>query len=457
MTNDEFPSDWEVSELEELARFIDYRGKTPQKTTDGIPLITAKNIRDGFLSDEPREFIAEADYEPWMTRGIPQFGDVLITTEAPLGNVAQINLSYKFALAQRAICLQPFLYGIENWLAYALRAPQFQALLLENSTGTTVKGIKAATLKKLNIPVPPLAEQKQIAAKLDELMAQVDTIKTRLDAIPHILKRFRQSVLAAAVSGTLGQPGECKTGNWKVVKIADLCHSAFDGPFGSKLKSDDYTEKGTRVVRLENIGHLRFDDDKKTYISNEKYEQLFGNALKPSDILFSSFVDQDIRVCMLPDLKESFINKADCFCLRMNTEKCDVKFIMYVLASRQTYDRIKDQVHGATRPRINLGFLKKFEVEIPQKEEQTEIVRRVEQLFAYADQIEQRVKDAQARVNHLTQSILAKAFRGELTADWRAQNPDLISGDNSAEALLARIRAEREADASKPKTRRKKV
>ena len=76
--------------------------------------------------------------------------------------------------------------------------------------------------------------------------------------------------------------------------------------------------------------------------------------------------------------------------------------------------------------------------------DETEIVARVEQLFAYADQIEQRVKDAQTRVNHLTQALLAKAFRGELTADWRAQNPDLISGDNSAAALLATIKAERE-------------
>jgi type I restriction enzyme S subunit len=79
----------------------------------------------------------------------------------------------------------------------------------------------------------------------------------------------------------------------------------------------------------------------------------------------------------------------------------------------------------------------------PSIQEQTEIVRRVEQLFTYADQIEQRVKDAQARINHLTQSILAKAFRGELTADWRAQNPELTSGENSAAALLERIKAER--------------
>jgi type I restriction enzyme S subunit len=90
---------------------------------------------------------------------------------------------------------------------------------------------------------------------------------------------------------------------------------------------------------------------------------------------------------------------------------------------------------------------------LPHIDEQTEIVRRVEQLFTYADQIEQRVKDAQARVNHLTQSILAKAFRGELTADWRAQNSDLISGENSAEALLAKIQAQRLKE--KPKTGRK--
>ena len=106
--------------------------------------------------------------------------------------------------------------------------------------------------------------------------------------------------------------------------------------------------------------------------------------------------------------------------------------------------------YGGGKPGLNLQNIKDVIIGIPSKEEQTEIVRRVEQLFAYADQLEQRVKDAQARVNHLTQSILAKAFRGELTAEWRAQNPELISGENSAAALLERIKAEREATA-KPK------
>jgi hypothetical protein len=92
---------------------------------------------------------------------------------------------------------------------------------------------------------------------------------------------------------------------------------------------------------------------------------------------------------------------------------------------------------------------------VPPIEEQTQIVHRVEQLFAFAEQIEQRVKAAQSRVDHLTQSILARAFRGELTAEWRAQNPQLISGEHSAEALLQRIKAQRESTPAEKRRRKK--
>jgi type I restriction enzyme, S subunit len=112
---------------------------------------------------------------------------------------------------------------------------------------------------------------------------------------------------------------------------------------------------------------------------------------------------------------------------------------------------------GVAQQHFNVGSMKKMPIHLPSIEEQTENVNRVEQLFAYADQIEQRVKDAQARVNHLTQAILVKAFRGELTADWRAQNPELISGENSAEALLARIKTEREMPKPIKQTQRLKV
>jgi type I restriction enzyme S subunit len=106
-------------------------------------------------------------------------------------------------------------------------------------------------------------------------------------------------------------------------------------------------------------------------------------------------------------------------------------------------NEIAKQANSTSQAAFGIKKMRTFQCKLPNKEEQNEIVRRVEQLFAYADRIEQQVKAAKERVDKLTQAILAKAFRGKLTADWRAANPDLISGDNSAAALLARIQAER--------------
>lgn len=136
------------------------------------------------------------------------------------------------------------------------------------------------------------------------------------------------------------------------------------------------------------------------------------------------------------------------------SEKLTVQILRWsIFLQKQIVEKSK----STAQSNLFLGQIKDLSIPITTLEEQTEIVRRVEQLFAYADQTEQRVKDAQSRVNHLTQSILAKAFRGELTAEWREQNPDLISGENSAEALLARIQAERENGGKVVKRRRKVV
>jgi type I restriction enzyme S subunit len=130
-------------------------------------------------------------------------------------------------------------------------------------------------------------------------------------------------------------------------------------------------------------------------------------------------------------------------------------FVQHALNSQDCYNQSQRYTHGVGNQDLGLTRMIKIVLPVPPIEEQTEIVTRVEQLFTYADQIAQRVKDAQARVNHLTQAILAKAFRGELTAEWREQNPDLISGENSAKALLAKIKAERESIATTKKIGRK--
>ena len=156
-----------------MAAIIDYRGKSPNKTTSGVPLVTAKIVKGGRIST-PEEFIAEADYEEWMSRGMPQAGDVVMTTEAPLGEVAQLDGS-KVALAQRIITLRgkPGVLD-QNFLKFLLQSQTVQEELRSRATGTTVVGIRQSELRKVNLTLPPYAEQRVIGNILGTLDDKIE-------------------------------------------------------------------------------------------------------------------------------------------------------------------------------------------------------------------------------------------------------------------------------------------
>jgi type I restriction enzyme S subunit len=199
------------------------------------------------------------------------------------------------------------------------------------------------------------------------------------------------------------------------------------------LKSDDYTDSGVRVVRLEYIGQLRFIGEKETFISREKYETLKKHTVGEGDIIFASFISEEVRACVLPKLLTKAIAKADCFCLRPKLDMVDRQYLVFQLISQKSYNALAEEVHGATRPRINTTQLRKLEVRVCPLPEQHEIVRRVESLFTLADQIESRLAVAHRQVDALTPSLLARAFAGKLVP----QDPN----DEPASALLERIRS----------------
>ncbi len=146
---------------------IDYRGKTPVKAPSGVKLITAKVVKDGFINDGNHEYIAADTYDGRMTRGFPRQWDILITTEAPLGEVAQLRTKERVALAQRIILLRgnPNIID-QNYYFQCLKSPIVQNQLLARSTGTTVLGIKQSELRQVGIPLYPLPVQRKIAAVL---------------------------------------------------------------------------------------------------------------------------------------------------------------------------------------------------------------------------------------------------------------------------------------------------
>jgi type I restriction enzyme S subunit len=135
------PDRWQYCRLGNLARFIDYRGKTPNKVSSGIPLITAKNVRFGYISRDPEEYVTAAEYESWMTRGFPRLGDMLFTTEAPLGNVAVIDIEENFALAQRVICFKLHDQAVGSFLKIVLMSDQVLFRHSPNSTASSRKSM----------------------------------------------------------------------------------------------------------------------------------------------------------------------------------------------------------------------------------------------------------------------------------------------------------------------------
>ena len=165
---------WENHQLEKVMdSIIDYRGKTPTKQPHGIPLVTAKIIKNGRI-DDPSEYIAEEDYDQWMRRGIPKESDVVITTEAPLGEVAQLD-GRKIALAQRVITLRGKADILNNtFLRYLMQSSGVQHQLETRASGTTVLGIKQSELRKILLPIPPLPEQKAIAHILGTLDDKIE-------------------------------------------------------------------------------------------------------------------------------------------------------------------------------------------------------------------------------------------------------------------------------------------
>ena len=165
-----FTDDWEQRKLGEVCDYVDYRGKTPKKTESGIFLVTAKNVKAGYIDYESsQEYISEDDYEEVMHRGHPKLGDVLITTEAPCGNVAQVNRE-DIALAQRIIKYRGHKNIIDNtYLNFYLLTPDFQRNLFEKSSGGTVQGIKGSVLHQQEICFPKFDEQAKIGSYFQSL------------------------------------------------------------------------------------------------------------------------------------------------------------------------------------------------------------------------------------------------------------------------------------------------
>lgn len=450
MSLEALPVEWCETAVGNIAEVI--AGGTPKagdpknfsEAGSGVPWLTPADLsgyNHKYISHGARD-LSQAGYDSSSAKLMPA-GALLFSSRAPIGYVA---------VASNPISTNQ---GFKNFLFYGEVDSSFAYYYLRSirglaeslGTGTTFKEISGATAKTLPFVLAPLAEQREIADRLDTLLAQVDTLKGRLDALPAILKRFRQSVLVAAVSGKLTEEWrlQSQAKDWVISTLGAVIK---DGPQNGIYKPSKLYGSGTKIIRIDGFydGEITAWDSIKRVQLDEK--EVAKWQLNISDVLINrvNSIEYLGKCGLIRELPEPAVFESNIMRITLDADKALPEYVTLFLSSVTGLGRLRENAKLAVnQASINQGDVKNCIIELPELSEQTEIVRRVEQLFAFADQIEQRVKAAQSRVNHLTQSILAKAFRGELTADWREQHPELISGEHSASALLARIKAERAA------------
>lgn len=479
------PEGWAQTEIGQLMRVVS-GGTPPSKdetnfsTDGGIPWLTPADLsgyRDKYIARGARN-LSEKGYAACSATMMPA-GSVLFSSRAPVGYVAIASKEISTNQGFKSFILpQGF---SSSFLYYYLK--HIKPLAEQMATGTTFKELSGSAAAKLPLLVAPLPEQKRIAEKLDSVLARVDACRDRLDRIPALLKRFRQSVLAAAMSGRLTADLRARNSEGAARKLADRVRAAHDAAGGHKagnaaapsedvhdlkpsmfpadwqlltlrevvepgrpitygiLKPGPELETGVPYVRVAD-----FPGDKLNLTTVRKTSPAMDEAfkrsrLKPGDLLLSIRGTVG-RIVVIPEELDGANITQDSARLSIQAA-VNRDYILWYLRSPLAQDRMRGATKGVAVRGINIGDVRALQIPLPSLAEQHEIVRRVETLFAFADRLEARCAAARKQAGQLTPALLAKAFRGELVP----QDP----ADEPAAELLKRLAARR---AEAPKVRR---
>lgn len=412
-------------------------------------MLSARNIQNRCINFDDFRWIRHEDFIVEHARTQVSAQDILLTIVGSIGRLAVVpNEAEPFALQRSVAVLKPSQALESRYLAYALESPAIQTYFSENAKGTAQKGIYLGALSIVEVPLAPRREQKAIADKLDLLLARVDACRQRLDRVPAILKRFRQSVLAAATSGELTREWRAersiKLSSWRETTFEEICTDITVG-FVGKM-ADQYRPHGVPFLRSQNVRPFRFDANEIKYISPEFHRSIQKSTLHPGDVVVVR-TGAPGQCCVIPaELEEA--NCSDLVIVRPSNE-LHAAFAVVFINSETSQSFVKAEQVGVAQAHFNVGSMKRAPIHLPSLAEQVEIARRVDDIFSSLEQLEVRYEAARGTVEKVTAALLAKAFRGELVP----QDPN----DEPASVLLERIRAERAAAGHSQPRRRQPI
>ncbi|MCG8225659.1 restriction endonuclease subunit S [Tenacibaculum finnmarkense] len=438
------PKNWVETELGEILKLKNgYAFKTKDYREEGIPLIRIGNIQQGNVSTKKSICVDKNDS---AENFIIKKGDVLVAMSgATTGKYGVFNEDIKVYQNQRVGNLKPLAPDLTstNFIYYLLGGLQKE--IEDKAYGGAQPNISAKLIETIKIGFPPLAEQQRIVAKLDTLFGSLDALKIRLNNIPQLIKNFKQAVLTQAVTGKLTQ--EWRVGKeleeWEETELINLI---------LQKPRNGYSPPGVNYITevkslsLSATTSGKFNASKVKYLDIEKPKNDSHLWLKKGDILIqrSNSLDYVGTSAIYDGEDDDFIYPDIMMKIQVN-EKIDNSYMNYVLSSSKIRTYYKDNATGTAgnMPKINQVVVSNTPICYPPKEEQTEIVKRVENLFSKADAIEKQYKTLKEKIDRLPQAILAKAFKGELVAQ--------LPTDGDAKDLLEEIKKLKESLVVKPK------
>lgn len=500
--SEKLPANWIELELEKILSSLQ-SGSRPKGGVkgilNGIPSIGGEHLNNtGGFNFLNTRFIPEEYYKK-LAKGHINENDILIVKDgATTGKVAYVDKKFPFMKAvinEHVFIVRVSAPVISKVVFYFLWSKEGNERVLKNFQGSAQGGINRQFISNTLIPLPPLNEQKRIVAKLDAIMPRIEAVNQRLEKIPCILKRFRQSVLTAAVTGKLTEkwreehpevesaevllkrirkerkkkyihkkiatPSNYKhidindieyllPQKWQWCRLAQIVKKMSTGPFGSMLHKSDYIENGIPVINPTNIKGSMLVPSENMLISETKFTELSRYALQENNIVIAR--RGDLSKCGIVMKKEAgWLCGTGSFFLDIGIEP---SFFRLFYISNFCQSVLNENAIGSTMSNLNQNVLSNIAFPLPPLEEQKEIVKQVDKLFALADKVEAHYQKAKDQVDKLSQSVLAKAFKGELVPQ------DL--NDEPAEKLLERIleekaKMEKELKKAKKRTPMKKA
>jgi type I restriction enzyme, S subunit len=461
MSND-LPEGWACAKLGEITTKIG-SGATPRGGSEfyenqGVPLIRSMNVRFEGFTIEGLAFLNKAQAKALDTVTVKS-GDVLLNiTGASIGRVTQAPPSMDGARVNQHVCIiRPKPELDAAFLARFLASPLVQRMIWTEQYGVTRQALTKAQILAFDVPLPPLSEQQRIVAKMESVFSQVHACQQRLARIPTLLKRFRQSVLAAACSGRL-------TADWRTLSSVEQRNwgkttltAVADMRLGKMLDGAKNVGNLTPYLRNLNVRWFSFDlshlaQMRATSEERREFDVKDGDLLvceggEPGRCAIWNFGSTEI-------IFQKAIHR-----IRLGNSVIP-QWVALNLKNDADSGFLQDYFTGSTIKHLTGRSLESYTFRTPPIDEQREIARGVMKLLALADQIEARFTEGRKRVDSITQAILAKAFRGELVPTEHEVAEAEGRSFESAEELLARIRAANEARSNgngvKPRKQRNK-